>query len=171
MLLFVIIQKNKPSARNRDERPCFRGTTRCSQKNLRCFLPGNGGNNRRVLVGERPPVQTAAHERKPCGPTGRRLPAKPALSVTGPIGQDSSILAFSRYQMHFSTTTAVWQQLFRKKHRKPGGCAPPGEISYCSPLPALTLSNSASICASGSAVSRETATITITLKTNAGSSS
>ena len=52
MLLFVIIQKNKPSARNRDERPCFRGTTRCSQKNLRCFLPGNGGNNRRVLVGE-----------------------------------------------------------------------------------------------------------------------
>ena len=33
MLLFVIIQKNKPSARNRDERPCFRGTTRCSQRN------------------------------------------------------------------------------------------------------------------------------------------
>ena len=137
---------------------------------LRCFLPGNGGSGRRILVGERP-VQTAAHERKPCSPTGRRLPANAAFSVPGPFGQDSSILAFFRYQLHFSTTNAVWQQLFRKNHRKPGGSVPPGEISYCRPLPALTLSNSASICASGSAVSRETTTITITLKTNAGSSS
>ena len=63
MLLFVIIQKNKPSARNRDERPCFRGTTRCSQKNLRCFLPGNGGNNRRVLVGERPRSNGSSREK------------------------------------------------------------------------------------------------------------
>ena len=39
MLLFVIIQKNKPSARNRDERPCFRGTTRCSQRICAAFCP------------------------------------------------------------------------------------------------------------------------------------
>ena len=42
---------------------------------------------------------------------------------------------------------------------------------YCRPLPDLTLSNSASICASGSAVQRETMTMTSTLKINAGSSS
>ena len=39
-------------------------------------MPDNGGNNRRVLVGKWP-VQTAAHERKPCSPTGRRFPAVP----------------------------------------------------------------------------------------------
>ena len=42
---------------------------------------------------------------------------------------------------------------------------------YCRPLPDLTLSNSSVICASGSAVQRETMTITRTLKMNAGSSS
>ena len=42
---------------------------------------------------------------------------------------------------------------------------------YCRPLPDLTLSNSSAICASGSAVQRETMTITRTLKMNAGSSS
>ena len=53
ILLFVIIQKNKPFARDRDERPCFRGTTRCSQKkSALLFMPDNGGNNRRVLVGK-----------------------------------------------------------------------------------------------------------------------
>ena len=42
---------------------------------------------------------------------------------------------------------------------------------YCRPFPDLTLSNSASICASGPAVQRETMTMTSALKINAGSSS
>ena len=53
-------KKNKPSVRLGDERPCFRGTTRCSQQPLRNLKPVTAAG-RRVLLA----VQTAAPERRP----------------------------------------------------------------------------------------------------------
>jgi hypothetical protein len=120
MLLFVIIQKNKPFARDRDERPCFRGTTRCSQKICAAFGP-----------------VTAAMPARPSreDPFRRQLPREspksppadgsqhPVLSAAGlgnldhsSLGnQDSSFLAFPDIRCILAQNPPLGNSFFGKK--------------------------------------------------------